>query len=79
MFNFNSGQGTAEEEHTSHPTATVLPLAAIEEGANFVPSSNTFWLSRIASIPLISAMNTVPSAATARDLGCELVGEEFAL
>ena len=61
---------------TSPPTATVLPVTATELGVYLGFNSCTFWLDRIASTPLTSAMKTVESLAIARDFGCDDVAQD---
>ena len=53
----------------SAPTATVEPLAATALGVYLGLSSATFWFERKASTTSTSETNTVPSSATAIDLG----------
>ena len=59
--------------------ATSEPEAATALGSNVGFCSKTLWFDRNASIFPISAMKTVVSPATARDLGWEAVEAEAGL
>lgn len=61
------------QNRTSAPIATIAPLAAMTVGVYLGVSSCTRWLERTASMRSASAMNTVESAATAKDFGCAAV------
>ena len=61
------------------PMATSEPEAATALGSNDGFCSKTLWFDRNASIFPISAMKTVVSPATARDLGWEAVEAEAGL